>query len=256
MNLRAHETHGTADQRSPKSGKTKMRRGSHGGPLGFRQMLDLARKQHGGRGASQDGATQQAAQTVRAHHGTRAEEATQQCEPKPESTQSLLGLGEPTPGSMTVRAVDAEVRGALAGSISETQSAIALGEGSTLTTDAFLPQLQQTDQVQQLMTPQLALSTIADQASMLNRQEDLSEFVLRLEPEHLGPLIIRMRTKDGRLTAELITSNDAATAQLASGSAALRDRLARLGFGSAKVDVRRRQQDDQELIERVFGRDA
>jgi flagellar hook-length control protein FliK len=181
--------------------------------------------------------------------------------------EAFAGLGLPTtdPTSMSVAAVEMRVMNALAGNTTGEAASRALGESAATVADAASSsgaeaadatmQAMQAEQ-QSLMTPERALDTIADHAGDMDKMQDDSEFVLRLEPEHLGPLIIRISTRNGRIRAQLITANDQATTALASGQLGLQDRLAALGFAVADVEVRRRDAHDDAEIRRRFGNDG
>lgn len=271
--MRAGEPQPSADRKaSDRRRAQKTRRQGQSGPIGFGQVLAIAKRESAAKGTAQRGANQTPTDAQ-----TPAGTIPSNPAPGGASTsntglvvsQNGFALSISPEGSdatnMSIASVDARVLNALSG-ISVSDGALRdLGEGAGSAAD-ITDQVDrqaadgsmvvaQTDQ-QLLMTPERAVDTIADHAGDMDRMKDDSEFVLRLEPEHLGPLIIRISTRNGRIRAQLITANDQATAALASGQTSLRDKLAALGFAVADVEVRRRDTQDEVEIRGRFGLDA
>lgn len=94
------------------------------------------------------------------------------------------------------------------------------------------------------MTPAALLETVLDESRRLEIEEAMKELHVELEPEDLGPLVVRLRRgPDGSLDIAFRTREGDAARMLERGSELLRDRLAEAGFASVRIDVRR----DEEL---------
>lgn len=95
-----------------------------------------------------------------------------------------------------------------------------------------------------LMTPRAALRFIA--ASAAHQTEALRELRIRLDPEHLGPLVVRIRIERGTITATLIARQTAAMRALERDADLLRGALSRLGYRGAKVEIAHRPEEFDE----------
>ncbi len=95
------------------------------------------------------------------------------------------------------------------------------------------------------MTTSQAADRIADEASTMSRQEDLRELVIRLEPEHLGPIEVTIEVHRGRITARIRAHRAEAAEILSRDGDKLRDRLAALGYSQAHVEI---EQVDENVI--------
>lgn len=87
------------------------------------------------------------------------------------------------------------------------------------------------------ITPARAMELVEDVARSMNREQGVREIHIRLEPEHLGPLAVKLTVDQRGIRARIATRTDGAAAVLATGTAALRERLLRLGYPSAEVEV-------------------
>ncbi len=90
------------------------------------------------------------------------------------------------------------------------------------------------------MTPSTLLSVVVDEARKLEIAEAMKELHVELEPEDLGPLVVRLRKgPDGTLDIGFRTREGEAARVLEQGAEELRDRLAAAGFAAVKIDVAR-----------------
>lgn len=88
------------------------------------------------------------------------------------------------------------------------------------------------------MTPSALLTTVLDEAKKLEIAEAMKELHVELEPEDLGPLVVRLRKgPDGTLDIGFRTREGEAARILEQGADDLRDRLAAAGFASVAIDV-------------------
>lgn len=100
------------------------------------------------------------------------------------------------------------------------------------------------------MTPAALLETVLDEATKLEIEAASKELHVELEPEDLGPLIVRLRKgPDGTLDIDFRARQGDAARMLESGSELLRERLALAGHASVAIDV----QHDEELRLGNFG---
>jgi flagellar hook-length control protein FliK len=90
------------------------------------------------------------------------------------------------------------------------------------------------------------MALIEDVARSMDRDQGSRELLIRLEPEHLGPLAVKLTVDQRGIRARIATRTDGAAAALASGQEGLRQRLLGLGYASARVEV---EQDDQAFEE-------
>lgn len=87
------------------------------------------------------------------------------------------------------------------------------------------------------MTPSTALDVVVDEARKLEIEQASKELVIELEPEHLGPLVVRITVDRGRIRADMRAREAQAVARLRSGQSKLQGRLEGIGFHSAEVTV-------------------
>lgn len=88
------------------------------------------------------------------------------------------------------------------------------------------------------MTPSTLLGTVLDEARKLEIEEAMKELHVELEPEDLGPLVVRLRKgPDGTLDIGFRTREGEAARVLEQGAEDLRERLFAAGFGSVAIDV-------------------
>lgn len=93
------------------------------------------------------------------------------------------------------------------------------------------------------MTPSALLETVLDESRQLEIAEAMKELHVELEPEDLGPVIVRLRKgPDGSLDIAFRTREGDAARVLESGSELLRSRLFEAGFAKVAIDV---SHDDQ-----------
>lgn len=93
------------------------------------------------------------------------------------------------------------------------------------------------------MTPSALLDTVLDESRRLEIEESMKELHVELEPEDLGPLVVRLRRgPDGSLDIGFRTRQGDAARMLEQGSELLRERLAEAGFATVRIDV---AQDDE-----------
>lgn len=89
------------------------------------------------------------------------------------------------------------------------------------------------------MTPAALLETVLDESTKLDIEAAMKELHVELEPEDLGPLVVRLRKgPDGALDISFRARQGDAARLLESGSELLRDRLADAGFANVAIDVR------------------
>jgi flagellar hook-length control protein FliK len=92
------------------------------------------------------------------------------------------------------------------------------------------------------MTPAALIETVLDEATKLDIERASKELHVELEPEDLGPVVVRLRKgPDGTLDIGFTTRQGDAARVLDSGSELLRERLAAAGFPTVKIDVRHDQ---------------
>ena len=88
------------------------------------------------------------------------------------------------------------------------------------------------------MAPSALLDTVLDESRQLEIAEAMKELHVELEPEDLGPVIVRLRKgPDGTLDIGFRTREGDAARVLEQGSDMLRDRLAEAGFAAVSIDV-------------------
>jgi flagellar hook-length control protein FliK len=88
------------------------------------------------------------------------------------------------------------------------------------------------------MTPGALLDTVLDESRRLEIEEAMKELHVELEPEDLGPVVVRLRKgPDGALDIAFRAREGDAARVLESGSELLRSRLADAGFLSVAIDV-------------------
>jgi len=88
------------------------------------------------------------------------------------------------------------------------------------------------------MTPGALLTTVLDESRKLEIAEAMKELHVELEPEDLGPLVVRLRKgPDGALEIDFRARQGDAARMLEQGSELLRSRLAEAGFASVAIDV-------------------
>ncbi len=88
------------------------------------------------------------------------------------------------------------------------------------------------------MTPGALLDTVLDESRRLEIAEAMKELHVELEPEDLGPVVVRLRKgPDGALDISFRAREGDAARVLESGSELLRSRLADAGFLSVAIDV-------------------
>lgn len=89
------------------------------------------------------------------------------------------------------------------------------------------------------MTPAALIETVLDEATMLEIEEAGKELHVELEPEDLGPVVVRLRKgPDGTLDIGFRAREGDAARVLEAGSELLRERLAAAGFSTVAIDVR------------------
>lgn len=96
------------------------------------------------------------------------------------------------------------------------------------------------------LSPSEALRHIADQAANSNRERSIKQLRIELEPEHLGPLVVKLRVEKGRIYAELNVRDPHALELLSTDDERLRKTLRDLGFSEAQVVI---QQQNKEYFE-------
>lgn len=88
------------------------------------------------------------------------------------------------------------------------------------------------------MTPGALLETVLDESRKLEIAEAMKELHVELEPEDLGPVVVRLRKgPDGSLDIAFRAREGDAARVLEAGSELLRSRLADAGFLSVAIDV-------------------
>ena len=88
------------------------------------------------------------------------------------------------------------------------------------------------------MTPSALLSTVLDESRRLEIAEAMKELHVELEPEDLGPVVVRLRKgPDGALDIGFTARQGDAARMLESGSELLRSRLFEAGFASVAIGV-------------------
>lgn len=88
------------------------------------------------------------------------------------------------------------------------------------------------------MTPSALLETVLDESRRLEISEAMKELHVELEPEDLGPVVVRLRKgPDGALDIGFRTREGDAARVLESGTDDLRERLAGAGFATVRIDV-------------------
>ncbi|MEO6867519.1 MAG: flagellar hook-length control protein FliK [Gaiellales bacterium] len=98
------------------------------------------------------------------------------------------------------------------------------------------------------MTPSTMLTKVLDEATKLEIAEAMKELHVELEPEDLGPLVVRLRKgPDGTLDISFRAREGEAARVLEQGTESLRERLNEAGFASVTIDV----SHDSELELRV-----
>jgi flagellar hook-length control protein FliK len=102
-------------------------------------------------------------------------------------------------------------------------------------------QLQQQPSVPTMlgrMTPSAMLTTVLDESRKLEIAEAMKELHVELEPEDLGPVVVRLRKgPDGTLDIDFRARQGDAARVLEQGTGDLRERLAAAGFASVKIAV-------------------
>jgi flagellar hook-length control protein FliK len=102
-------------------------------------------------------------------------------------------------------------------------------------------QLQQQPNVPTMlgrMTPSALLTTVLDESRKLEIEEAMKELHVELEPEDLGPVVVRLRKgPDGTLDIDFRARQGDAARVLEQGTGDLRERLAAAGFASVKIAV-------------------
>ena len=95
------------------------------------------------------------------------------------------------------------------------------------------------------MTPAALLSTIVDEATMLEIEEASKELHVELEPADLGPLIVEIRRDpNGKLSVRFRAREADAARVLDAGSTLLGERLTEAGFSGSEIRV----DHDAELV--------
>jgi flagellar hook-length control protein FliK len=88
------------------------------------------------------------------------------------------------------------------------------------------------------MTPSALLETVLDESTKLEIEEAMKELHVELEPEDLGPVVVRLRKgPDGTLDIGFKAREGDAARVLEAGSELLRSRLFEAGFASVRIDV-------------------
>ena len=84
----------------------------------------------------------------------------------------------------------------------------------------------------------LALETVLDESRLLEIEEAMKELHVELEPEDLGPVVVRLRKgPDGTLDIGFRAREGDAARVLEQGTDDLRSRLFEAGFASVTIDV-------------------
>jgi hypothetical protein len=95
------------------------------------------------------------------------------------------------------------------------------------------------------MSPSMVLSKVVDEATKQAIDLASRELHVELEPEDLGPLLVKLtRERDGSLDIRFSARQADAARILDAGSGLLRERLADAGFANAKISV----EQDSELV--------
>jgi flagellar hook-length control protein FliK len=88
------------------------------------------------------------------------------------------------------------------------------------------------------MTPSTLLATVLDESRRLEIAEAMKELHVELEPEDLGPVVVRLRKgPDGTLDIGFRAREGEAARVLEQGTESLRDRLAGAGFAAVRIAV-------------------
>jgi flagellar hook-length control protein FliK len=88
------------------------------------------------------------------------------------------------------------------------------------------------------MTPAGLIETVLDEATKLDIERASRDLHVELEPEDLGPVVVRLRKgPDGTLDIGFRARQGDAARMLESGSTLLRDKLATAGFLTVSIDV-------------------
>ncbi|MCB0877542.1 MAG: flagellar hook-length control protein FliK [Thermoleophilia bacterium] len=88
------------------------------------------------------------------------------------------------------------------------------------------------------MSPSGLIDTVLDESRRLEIEEAMKDLHVELEPEDLGPVVVRIRKgPDGALDIGFRTREGDAARVLEQGTDTLRDRLFDAGFAAVKIDV-------------------
>ncbi|MBC7643995.1 MAG: flagellar hook-length control protein FliK, partial [Thermoleophilia bacterium] len=86
-------------------------------------------------------------------------------------------------------------------------------------------------------TPARANALIEDVAREMRGEHEGRELHLELDPAHLGPIVVKLVLKHGKLAASVITRDAEAKLELEARSDELHTRLSNLGFAAVDVSV-------------------
>jgi hypothetical protein len=75
------------------------------------------------------------------------------------------------------------------------------------------------------MSPQMALEATVSAARLAEIEESMKELQIELEPAHLGPLVVTVKLKEGKLVTRLTAKRKEAAEVLAAGEKDLEKRL-------------------------------
>jgi flagellar hook-length control protein FliK len=88
------------------------------------------------------------------------------------------------------------------------------------------------------MTPSALLSTVLDESRKLEIAEAMKELHVELEPEDLGPVVVRLRKgPDGSLEIGFRAREGDAAEALQEGTERLKAQLFDAGFAAVSIDV-------------------
>lgn len=219
--IKPEKIHGTSFRKGndPKQ-RQRVPRRTASGPIGFGQVFGMVRRELGkGRGKGQHGASGEGA-------GDASQQQIARAQQRPGDIANVAGATGANASSAL--ALDAQVVNSVStGSEPATSSTATAGASDTTLSRSELA-----------MTPQQAAHTVVDEARRMRLVADARrELHLELEPAHLGPIVVRIMVDRGTIRTEIRARKQRAANILASGSEALRERLAALGYASAEVIV-------------------
>lgn len=217
------------DHRRESDGSRPRRRGAERGPIGFGSIMRDVRGGDGGSGAGMGGAMPGNVTIGMAGFDPALLQAQQ------------LDAGAQAASKMGAVASAGEQLNHDAFGVQDATEALNAKDRSVLQ-QAMAQPLVPTALAR--MTPSALLSTVLDESRKLEIAEAMKELHVELEPEDLGPVVVRLRKgPDGALEIGFRAREGDAAQALQDGSARLKAQLFDAGFAAVSIDV----EHDREL---------